>query len=54
MTEVVHRQHNNNSQSEPTKYSYMCDECGVAFHSLQEYIEHYKLYHPRLIGTAIT
>jgi hypothetical protein len=54
MTEVVHRHHNNNSQSELKKYSYMCDECGVAFHSVQEYIEHYKQYHPRSIGTAIT
>jgi predicted nucleic acid-binding Zn ribbon protein len=53
MTEVVHR-HHNNSQSELTKYGYMCDECGVAFNSVQEYIEHYKQYHPRSIGTAIT
>jgi uncharacterized short protein YbdD (DUF466 family) len=32
----------------------MCDECGVAFQSLDEYVEHYKDYHPSSIGTAIT
>lgn len=45
---------NNNSQSDQTKYNYMCDDCGEAFYSLNEYIEHYKHYHPRSIGTAIT
>jgi hypothetical protein len=45
---------NNNSQSDLTKYNYMCDDCGDAFYSLNEYIEHYKHYHPRSIGTAIT
>jgi hypothetical protein len=45
---------NNNSQSDLTKYNYMCDDCGEAFYSLNEYIEHYKHYHPRSIGTAIT
>jgi hypothetical protein len=60
MTEVVHHhQHhhhnnNNNSQTDLTKYNYMCDECGAAFNSLDEYIEHVKHYHPRSIGTAIT
>jgi uncharacterized short protein YbdD (DUF466 family) len=32
----------------------MCDECGEAFSSLDEYIEHFKHHHPRSIGTAIT
>lgn len=61
MSEVVHRHHhhhhhnnNNNSQTDQTKYNYMCDECGAAFSSLDEYIEHVKHYHPRSIGTAIT
>lgn len=45
---------NNNSQSDLTKYNYMCDDCGEAFYSLNEYIEHYRHYHPRSIGTAIT
>ena len=45
---------NNNSQSDLTKYNYMCDDCGEAFYSLNEYIEHYKHYHPSSIGTAIT
>ena len=26
-----------------------CDECGKVFHSLDEYIEHYKHFHPRSI-----
>ena len=43
-----------NSQTDQTKYNYMCDECGEAFSSLDEYIEHFKHYHPRSIGTAIT
>jgi hypothetical protein len=43
-----------NSQTYHTKYNYMCDECGDAFSSLDEYIEHFKHYHPRSIGTAIT
>ena len=42
------------SQSDLTKYNYMCDDCGEAFYSLNEYIEHYKHYHPSSIGTAIT
>jgi transposase-like protein len=33
---------------------YVCEECGVSFHSLNEYIAHYKQFHPRSIGTAIT
>jgi predicted nucleic acid-binding Zn ribbon protein len=44
----------NSRQPDLTRYNYMCDECGEAFHSLDEYIEHFKLYHPRSIGTAIT
>lgn len=48
------RNNNNNSQSDLTKYNYMCDDCGEAFYSLNEYIEHYKHYHPSSIGTAIT
>ena len=61
MSEVVHHYHNNNngsgtdnSQPELTKYNYMCDDCGEAFHSLDEYVDHYKHYHPKSIGTAIT
>jgi hypothetical protein len=58
MNEVVHDhnkyKNNNNDQTDLTKYNYMCDECGDAFHSLNEYIEHFKHYHPRSIGTAIT
>ena len=45
---------NDNSQTDQTKYNYMCDECGEAFSSLDEYIEHFKHHHPRSIGTAIT
>jgi hypothetical protein len=33
---------------------HMCEECGESFHSLNEYVEHYKHFHPRAIGTAIT
>jgi hypothetical protein len=57
MSEVVHdhnKNNNNGSQTNLTRYNYMCDECGKAFHSLDEYIEHFKHYHPRSIGTAIT
>jgi hypothetical protein len=64
MSEVVHQHHhqrsnnNNNSHSssetDQIRYNYMCDECGEAFNSLDEYIEHFKHYHPRSIGTAIT
>jgi hypothetical protein len=62
MSEVIHDHNNNNGgnsssnsrQTNLTKYNYMCDECGNAFHSLDEYIEHFKHYHPRSIGTAIT
>ncbi len=54
MIEVVHLPRYSKSQSDLTRYSYMCDECGVAFQSLDEYVEHYKEYHPRSIGTAIT
>jgi hypothetical protein len=43
-----------NNQGDLAKYNYMCDDCGEAFYSLDEYIEHYKHYHPRSIGTAIT
>ncbi len=54
MSEVIHHHRYNKGQSDLTRYSYMCDECGVAFQSLDEYVEHYKDYHPRSIGTAIT
>jgi hypothetical protein len=68
MSEVYHHHHhyphhhknsnknkNKNSQADQTtKYNYMCDECGAAFNSLDEYIEHFKHHHPRSIGTAIT
>jgi hypothetical protein len=59
----LHNNNNNNNnnvggrsnrQTDQTKYNYMCDECGEAFSSLDEYIEHFKHYHPRSIGTAIT
>jgi C2H2-type zinc finger len=54
MNIVDYHHSNNNSQSGLTKYDYMCDECGEVFRSLDEYIEHYKRYHPRSIGTAIS
>jgi hypothetical protein len=60
MNEVIHQHNNSNNgssksrQTNLTKYNYMCDECGEAFRSLDEYIEHFKHYHPRSIGTAIT
>ena len=34
--------------------TYVCEECGEGFYSLNEYIAHYKHLHPRSIGTAIT
>jgi hypothetical protein len=34
--------------------TYICEECGESFRSLDDYITHYKLLHPRSIGTAIT
>ena len=43
-----------NNQPDLTRYNYMCDDCGQEFFSMEEYIEHYKHYHPRSIGTAIT
>lgn len=36
------------------KYNYMCNECGEALRSLQEYIGHYNKYHPKSIATATT
>jgi predicted nucleic acid-binding Zn ribbon protein len=54
MSEVVHSPRYGKSRSDLARYSYMCDECGIAFESLDEYVEHYKDYHPRSIGTAIT
>ena len=30
-----------------------CDECGKVFHSLDQYVEHYKHYHPRSIDATI-
>jgi hypothetical protein len=54
MSEIIHPHRYSKRQSDLTRYSYMCDECGVAFQSLDEYVEHYKDYHPRSIGTAIT
>jgi predicted nucleic acid-binding Zn ribbon protein len=54
MDEVVHHLRYGKSHSDLTRYSYMCDECGVAFESLDRYVEHYKDYHPRSLGTAIT
>jgi predicted nucleic acid-binding Zn ribbon protein len=53
MSGLIHH-HHNNSQPDLTRYNYICDECAEAFHSLNEYIEHYKQDHPRSIGTAIT
>jgi transposase-like protein len=43
-----------NSGSNENESSYVCEECGEPFHSLNEYIAHYKHLHPRSIGTAIT
>jgi hypothetical protein len=40
--------------SSPNVSEYVCEECGKAFPSLDENIEHYKRFHPRSIGTAIT
>ena len=37
-----------------SRYNYLCDECGMAFASLEEYIQHYDRYHPKVIGTATT
>jgi hypothetical protein len=42
------------SVSSPNISSYVCEECGKPFLTLEEYIEHYKHLHPRSIGTAIT
>jgi hypothetical protein len=54
MSEVVHQRRYDKSQPDLAKYSYMCDECGVAFRSLEEYIGHCGDRHPDAIGTAIT
>jgi len=55
MSEVVHhRDSHNKSQSGLSRYNYMCDECGLAFQSLDKWVEHYRIYHPGSIGTAIT
>jgi hypothetical protein len=54
MTKLVHRDRYDNDRLDLPTYSHMCEECGVAFQSLEEYIGHYKEYHPRSIGTAIT
>jgi len=54
MSEIVHSHHYSKGQSDLSRYSYMCDECGVAFQSLDEYVEHSKDYHPKSIGTSIT
>ncbi|MDQ3837580.1 MAG: hypothetical protein M3270_11715 [Thermoproteota archaeon] len=54
MSKAAHRQGYNKSHSDPNRYSYMCDECGIAFQSVNEYVEHYREYHPRSIGTAIS
>jgi hypothetical protein len=43
-----------NSGSKENVSTYVCEECGEPFHSLNEYIAHYKHSHPRSIGTAIT
>ncbi len=42
------------SSSGEDRSGYICEECGERFHSLNEYIAHYKYLHPRSIGTAIT
>jgi transposase-like protein len=33
---------------------HVCEECGESFYSLNEYVAHYRNFHPRSIGTAIT
>jgi transposase-like protein len=43
-----------NPDSKENVSTYVCEECGEQFHSLNEYIAHYKHLHPRSIGTAIT
>ena len=30
-----------------------CDECGKVFHSLDEYVEHYKHFHPQSIDATV-
>jgi len=43
-----------NHESEENVDTYICEECGEQFRSLNEYIAHYKHLHPKSIGTAIT
>jgi hypothetical protein len=38
----------------PTVATYVCEECGRLFLSLDENVEHFNHFHPRSIGTAIT
>ena len=47
-------ENNNHYQEHHQKYNYMCNECGEALPSLQEYIQHYRQYHPKSIATAST
>jgi hypothetical protein len=59
MSEIVDQHHNNKgsgiiNRPHLIRYNFMCDDCGEAFSSLDEYVEHYKRYHPKSIGTAIT
>jgi hypothetical protein len=46
--------HSPNPGSNENVSTYVCEECGKLFYSLNEYLAHYKDLHPRSIGTAIT
>jgi predicted nucleic acid-binding Zn ribbon protein len=35
-------------------YDYMCNECGMTFESIVDYLDHCRKYHPKALGTAIT
>ena len=43
-----------NPASRQNVSSHVCEECGDSFRSLNEYVAHYKHFHPRSIGTAIS
>ncbi|MEM3095224.1 MAG: hypothetical protein QXX64_06260 [Nitrososphaera sp.] len=36
------------------RYEFACNECGQECRSIEEYIQHCKNSHPKLIGTALT
>ncbi len=43
-----------NDGGEENLSTYICEECGERFYSLNDYIAHCKQLHPNSIGTAIT